>query len=84
MNPSKLSQQDYDRYCIIVEDILKDIPIVCDECAYRILYSFYYDKFMKRASKTLKELDYIKQIIYTHIKKLNEVGMILSPPKSIK
>ena len=37
MNPSKLSQQDYDRYCIIVEDILKDIPIVCDECAYRIL-----------------------------------------------
>ena len=47
----EMSMFDWDLYCDVVEEILNDIPCVCDTCAFCMLFMYYHEKF-----KMVKEI----------------------------
>ena len=51
----KCQMFDWDLYCDVVEEILNDIPCVCDTCAFHMLFMYYHEKFKM-----------VKEVILSH------------------
>ena len=45
---------DWELYCDVVEEVLNDIPRVCDTCAFRMLFRYYHGKY-KKVKETVEE-----------------------------
>ena len=43
----KMSFFDWERYCDVVEEVLNDIPRVCDTSSFRTLFRYYHGKYKK-------------------------------------